>query len=146
MTKNRIQEPRPSTRAITVDEELARRMALFLFADQEPIIVALEGEPVKEALAMCEWCVMHEGDAGFDASKALPAWAKRRKRGRWSDRPTEAARIIWGDAPPRSDDPAPEETGDREIFRAVAGFWLKNPDALAATLDRMEAATNGNGR
>ncbi|MDQ3637263.1 MAG: hypothetical protein M3426_04615 [Actinomycetota bacterium] len=95
------QTHRPSTRAITVDEELARRMALYLFADQEPIIAALEGEPVKEALAMIEWCVRHEGDPGFDAAKALPAWAKRRGRGRWSDRPTQAARIVWGEVPAR---------------------------------------------
>lgn len=99
MTQERIHEHRPSTRALVVDEALARRMALYLFADQEPVVSALEGEPVKVALAMVEWCVRHEGDPGFDPALALPAWAKRRKRGRWSDRPTEAARTIWGEVP-----------------------------------------------
>jgi hypothetical protein len=76
-------------------------MAAFLFSDAEPILAAFVGEPVKEAIAMIEWCVGHEGEPGFDPALALPNWAKRRKRGRWSDRPTEAARIIWGQAPAR---------------------------------------------
>jgi len=74
-------------------------MAGFMFADQEPIISAFLGEPVKEALAMVEWCVRHEGEEGFDPAKALVAWAKRRKRGVWSDRPNRAARTIWGEVP-----------------------------------------------
>lgn len=99
MAERSVPETRPSTRAIVVDEALARRMAGFMFADAEPIIAALEGEPLKEALAMVEWCVRHEGDPGFDPAKALPAWAKRRKRGRWSDRPTQGAKVVWGEVP-----------------------------------------------
>lgn len=99
MDKNSV--ARPSTRVLVVDEALARRLALFLFCEPRPIMNAFIGEPIKEALALCEWAVAHEGDAGFDPAKALPNWAKRRKRGRWSDRPTEAARIIWGEVAAR---------------------------------------------
>jgi len=101
LSKQSIQEQRPSTRAITVDAALARRMAGFMFADPDPIISAFLGEPVKECLAMVEWCVRHEGEPGFDPAKALANWAKRRKRGVWSDRPTTGARIIWGQEPPK---------------------------------------------
>ncbi len=90
--------PRPSTRAITVDEALARRLAGFLFADAEPIMDAFVGEPVEVALAMTRWCVAHEAP-DFDPEKVLPAWAAKRGRGRWSDRPTQGAKTIWGDAP-----------------------------------------------
>ncbi len=104
MSDASVDQTRPTTRAITVDEALARRMALYLFADPEPIIAAFLDEPVKEALAMVEWCVRHEGEEGFDPAKALPNWAKRRKRGAWSDRPNQAARIIWGEAPAKLHD------------------------------------------
>lgn len=99
MTQESVDQTRPSTRAITVDAALARRMAGFMFADQEPVVAAFLGEPVKEALAMVEWAVRHEGEEGFDPAKALVAWAKRRKRGVWSDRPNHAARTIWGEVP-----------------------------------------------
>ena len=33
--------------------------------------------------------------------RVLPAGAKRRGRGAWSDRPTQGAKIIWGQAPAR---------------------------------------------
>lgn len=98
MTQERIHEPRPTTRAIKVDEALARRLAGFLFADPAPIQAAFVGEPVEEALAMTRWCVAHEGPT-FDPARVLVAWAKRRKRGAWSDRPTQAARTVWGEVP-----------------------------------------------
>lgn len=94
--------PRPSTRMLTANEEICRQAAGFLFADPDPIVAALEGEPLEVLLGMTRWCLAHEGDPGFDPAKALANWAKRRRRGAWSDRPTEGARIIWGDAPPRT--------------------------------------------
>lgn len=130
MTKSRIQEHRPSTRAITVDEALARRMALYLFADQEPVVAALEGEPVKVALAMIEWCVRHEGDPGFDAAKALPAWAKRRKRGAWSDLPTGAARTIWGEVPAKLHGCAGCGETRREVYEVGADSLTFNEGDL----------------
>ncbi len=93
--------PRPSTRMLTSNEELCRQTAGFLFADAAPIIAALEGEPLEVLLGMVRWCLAHEGDVGFDPAKALPNWAKRRKRGAWSARPTQAARIVWGEVPAR---------------------------------------------
>ncbi len=91
--------PRPSTRMLTANEELCRQAAGFMFADPEPIIAALEGEPLEVLLGMVRWCLAHEGEPGFDPAIALPNWAKRRKRGVWSDRPTTAARTIWGEVP-----------------------------------------------
>ena len=41
------------------------------------------GEPVEEVLAMVEWALKHEGEAGFDPEKILPAWAQKRGRGYW---------------------------------------------------------------
>lgn len=98
MSKQRIQEHRPSTRALKADEALCRRIAGFLFCEPAPITDAFLGEPIKEALAMVEWCVRHEGPE-FDPEKVLPAWAAKRGRGRWSDRPTQGARVVWGEVP-----------------------------------------------
>jgi hypothetical protein len=98
MDKQRIQEPRPSTRAIVVDEALCRRIAGFLFCEPAPITDAFLGEPITEVMAMTRWCVEHEGPT-FDPEKVLPKWAAKRGRGRWSDRPNQAARIVWGEVP-----------------------------------------------
>ena len=37
--------------------------------------------PVEEILAMVEWALKHEGEAGFDPEKILRAWAEKRRRG-----------------------------------------------------------------
>lgn len=100
MTNQRIQEHRPTTRMLTADEALCRRAAGLLFCAPEPIIAALEGEPVEVLLGMVRWCIEHEGP-GFEPERILPAWAAKRGRGRWSDRPTQAARIVWGEVPAR---------------------------------------------
>jgi hypothetical protein len=41
------------------------------------------GEPVEEVMAMVEWALKHEGEAGFNLEKILPAWAQKRSRGYW---------------------------------------------------------------
>jgi hypothetical protein len=61
---------------------------------------AFLGEPITEVMAMTRWCVEREGP-DFDPERVLPAWAAKRGRGRWSDRPTEAARIVRAEAPAR---------------------------------------------
>ena len=101
MTQERIHEPRPTTRMLTADEALCRRIAGFLFCEPAPITSAFLGEPIKEVLAMVDWCIEHEAP-DFDPEKILPRWAAKRGRGRWSDEPTEGAKIILGDAPPRT--------------------------------------------
>jgi hypothetical protein len=83
---------------LAADEALCRRAAGLLFCAPEPVILALEGEPVEVLLGMVRWCIEHEAP-DFDPEKVLPAWAKKRGRGRWSDRPNQAARTIWGEVP-----------------------------------------------
>ncbi len=56
----------------------------MLLCDPAPIRDAFLGEPVEEALEMVRWALKHEADEGFDAARALPSWARRRGRGRWS--------------------------------------------------------------
>ena len=89
---------RPSTKMLRANEELCRQAAGFLFCEPEPVISALEGEPLEVLLGMTRWCLKHEGP-GFDPAKVLPTWAEKRGRGRWSDRPTQAARTVWGESP-----------------------------------------------
>ncbi len=83
---------------MTADEALCRRIAGFLFCEPAPIMDAFLGEPITEVMAMTRWCVEHEAPS-FDPEKVLPAWAAKRGRGRWSDRPNQAARTIWGEVP-----------------------------------------------
>ena len=98
MSEQSVDQTRPSTRAITVDEALCRRIAGFLFCEPAPIMDAFLGEPITEVMAMTRWCIEHEGP-DFDPERVLPAWAAKRGRGRWSDRPNHAARTIWGEVP-----------------------------------------------
>ncbi len=71
------------TRAIVADEAFCGQAAAVLLCDPEPIRDAFIGEPVEEVLEMVRWALKHEADEGFDASRALPSWARRRGRGRW---------------------------------------------------------------
>ena len=71
------------TRAIVADEAFCSQAAAVLLCDTGPIQDAFIGEPAEEALEMVRWAIKHEGDAGFDAAKALPSWARRRGRGAW---------------------------------------------------------------
>ncbi len=73
----------PSTKAIVADEAFCRQAAALLLCEEEPVRDAFIGEPAEEALEMVRWALKHEGDAGFDAARALPNWARRRGRGAW---------------------------------------------------------------
>ena len=71
------------TRAIVADEAFCGQAAAVLLCDPEPIREAFLGEPVEEILEMVRWALKHEQDAGFEAARALPNWARRRGRGVW---------------------------------------------------------------
>ncbi len=73
--------PASPTRAIVADEAFCGQAAAVLLCEPEPIHDAFIGEPAEEVLEMVRWALKHEGDAGFDAARALPNWARRRGRG-----------------------------------------------------------------
>src|ERR671917_1971424 len=75
--------PASPTRAIVADEAFCAQVTAVLLCDPQPIQDAFVGEPVEEVLEMVRWALKHEGDPGFDASRALPNWARRRGRGAW---------------------------------------------------------------
>lgn len=133
MTNQRIQEHRPTTRMLTADEALCRRAAGLLFCAPEPIIAALEGEPVEVLLGMVRWCIEHEGP-DFDPERVLPAWAAKRGRGRWSDRPTQGARVVWGEAPARLHGCAGCGETRREVYEVGAdGLTFNEGDLICAS-------------
>ena len=75
--------PASPTRAIVADEAFCAQAAAVLLCEPWPIRDAFLGEPAEEVLEMVRWALKHEGDAGFDAARALPNWARRRGRGAW---------------------------------------------------------------
>ncbi len=81
---------------------------------------------------MVRWALSHEDDEGFDTAKVLTAWAKKRGRGAWSDRPRPSEQK--------------EQHRNGKLARTLSDFWAAHPDELAAILDRVEANLNGNGR
>lgn len=75
------ERPRCSTRALKAYQAFCRQVASLLFTDAEPIERAFLGEPIREVLALVDWALAHEYDPGFEAGRALEAWARRRCRG-----------------------------------------------------------------
>ncbi len=118
------------TLAIVSDEAFCAQAAAVLMCDEDPIRNAFIGEPLEEVLAMVRWALSHEDDEGFDAAKVLTSWAKKRKRGAWSERPRRVSE-------PKEQNP------NRELARVLADFWVRHPEDLAALLDRVEASLNG---
>ena len=80
------EQSRCSTRAIKADQAFCRQVARLLFADAEPIQKAFLGEPVRKVLALVDWALAHEDDPGFEAGRALEAWARRHCRGAYGPR------------------------------------------------------------
>jgi hypothetical protein len=119
----------PSTRAIVADEGFCAQVAALLFCDRAPIHDAFISEPAEEVLEMVRWTLSHENDEGFDTAKVLTAWAKKRKRGAWSERPRKA--------------PAAERNPNRELAEVLANFWAEHPEELAIVLNRVEASLDG---
>ncbi len=75
--------PLPSTRAIVAGAHLCDQIAGLLLIEAKVARQAFLGEPVEEVLAMVEWALKHEGEAGFDPEEILSAWARKRSRGYW---------------------------------------------------------------
>jgi hypothetical protein len=86
----------PSTKAIVADEAFCTQAAAMLFCDRGVIHDTFIGEPAEEVLEMVRWALSHEDDEGFDAAEVLTAWAKKRGRVAWSDRPPRRARTWTG--------------------------------------------------
>ena len=119
----------PSTRMIVANEDFCGQVAALLMCDRGPIHDAFIGEPVEEVLEMVRWAISHEDDEGFDATKVLTAWAKKRGRGTCSGRP-----------------PRLEPNSDGELTWALANFWAEHPRELAELLECVQARVNANGR
>jgi hypothetical protein len=122
----------PSTLAIVADEAFCAQAAAVLMCDEEPMRNAFIGEPVEEVLAMVRWALSHEDDEGFDPTKVLTDWARKRERGVWSGRPTKSS-------PTR-------QNLNGKLAQVLVDYWSQHPEELAAVLDRVEASINGNGR
>jgi|SRR5215203_3023361 len=75
--------PLPSTKAIIAGAHLCDQISALLLIEPKIVRQVFLGEPVHEVLAMVEWALKHEGEAGFDPKKILPAWAQKRSRGYW---------------------------------------------------------------
>src|SRR5215212_4357635 len=120
----------PSTKAIVAGEDFCRQVAALLLCDKGPIHDAFIGEPVEEVLEMVRWALSHEDDEGFDTAQVLTEWAKKRKRGAWSERPHRVSE-------------SKEQNPNGKLARALADFWVRHPEDLTALLDRVEASLNG---
>ncbi len=81
---------------------------------------------------MVRWALSHEDDEGFDPTKILTDWARKRGRGAWSDRPAKSSLT--------------RQELNEKLARVLAEYWSERPEELAAVLDRVEASLNGNGR
>src|SRR5688572_28868506 len=120
-----------STKAIVADEAFCAQVAALLFCDRGPIHNAFIGERAEEVLEMVRWTLSHEDDEGFDAAEVLTAWAKKRGRGAWSDRPPRRAK----------------ENRDGEAERlavALARMWTEHPESLAEAIRALEQSRTVN--
>jgi hypothetical protein len=106
-----------STRSVLAGAHLCDQVAGLLLIEPKTTRQVFLGEPVEEVLAMAEWALKHEGEAGFDPEKILPAWAEKRGKGYWrvEDRRVEECRCChetgWVPSPFKSAD---EWQEDRE--------------------------------
>jgi hypothetical protein len=62
---------------------LCDQISTLLLVEPKIARQAFLGEPVEEVMARAEWALKHEGEAGFDSERILPAWAQKRGRGYW---------------------------------------------------------------
>ncbi len=123
----------PSTRAIVADEAFCRQAAALLLCEVDPIYDAFVGEPVEEVLEMVRWALSREDDEGFDPAVVLPAWAKKRGRGAWSDRPPRRTQE-------RDDD------GALRLAEALTRMWVEHPESLAEAIRALQEGRSQNGR
>ncbi len=90
--------PHPSTRSIVSGAHLCDQISVLLLIEPKIARQVFLGEPVQKVLAMVEWALKHEEEAGFDSEKILSAWAQKRGRGYWrvEDRRIEECRQCHG--------------------------------------------------
>ena len=90
--------PLPSIRSVLAGAHICDQIAGLLMVEAKVARQAFLGEPVEEVMAMTEWALKHEGEAGFDPEQILPAWAQKRSRGYWriEDRRVEECRYCHG--------------------------------------------------
>jgi hypothetical protein len=130
MDKSSVTRPSPpSTKAIVADETFCAQAAALLLCDRAPIHDAFISEPCEEVLEMVRWALKHEDDEGVDTAKVRTEWAKKRKRGVWSERPPKVR--------------AAERSPNRALAEALASFWAEHPEELAIVLNQVEASLNG---
>lgn len=61
-------------------------------------------------------------------------------RGAWSERPSRAARIVWGEQDPEDIDldgngsQAPDDATEREVALRIAEYWKAHPEKLVEAL------------
>lgn len=137
---------RPSTAPLVANEANCQDVARLLLLDDEmPALRAFLGEPLESVLHICRWVLANEGSENYDPARMIQAWAKKRGRGAWSDRPTEAQQIIYGQAEPDADlsdmDGKPRE--NEVLAQHILKFWIENPQRFVALLDEVEAHATG---
>ena len=125
---------RCSTRALKADQAFCEQVARLLFTDAEPIQRAFLNEPVKEVLALVEWAMEHEDDPGFEAGRALEAWAKKRRRGCYGQ-PSESPEDGHG-RPVADRTPHPDTTASPRQSESRRGL-LVDPARLAQTAEKL---------
>ena len=74
--------PQPTLRVVA-GAHVCDQVAALLGIGEKAARRTFLDEPVEEVLAMAEWALSHEGEAGFDLEGILIAWARKRGRGAW---------------------------------------------------------------
>ena len=133
MDERSVTRPAPIlTASIVADGAFCAQAAAVLGCAEGPVHDAFLGEPAEEVLEMVSWALSHQDDEGFDASRVLTDWAKKRGRGAWSARAPEPTSAM--------------ENLNGRLAGALIRHWSGNPHELAALLDRVEASLRRNGR
>jgi hypothetical protein len=69
--------PHATSRHIRVDEHFARLLAEDFAVPTATVLEALDGEPQKQAMAICSWAARTD-----DPKSALLCWARKHRKGR----------------------------------------------------------------
>ena len=127
-----------STRHLLVDARFAGLLAEDFGLDRDTVLRALEGEPQRRGIALCEWASTKGDPAG-----ALLAWSRKHHKGqhrrcvRGQGLPTERPDRRHGRPSPNS--PAPgrgSDTSSRVAVDSLRGVQVDGDalDAIAAKL------------
>lgn len=69
------------TLGIVVGAHVCDQVAALFGIGEKAVCRAFLGGPVEDVLAMAEWALSHENEAGFEPEMILTAWARKRGRG-----------------------------------------------------------------